>query len=193
VYSDTKLVSDYIEKNAESMPLWDVYFPSLRKPYAADAETDMLGFQVNCQQRTRNPHVPGDQLVFSRRSKIASRGAERAGLTENDIRKAEQEFRKRQEAEGRSGGDISDLYFREQRRTPLLIVHLIHVTEPTEDPNESVGELVYGEPVAAWSMSFPSPNGREKSVEYVVNATFMQEQLVLEEMSEDEEMVDELL
>jgi hypothetical protein len=41
-------------------------------------------------------------------------------------------------------------------------------------------------------MSFPTSEVPQETVTYIANATFMQEQLALEAMNEDEEMVDEL-
>ena len=74
------------------------------------------------------------------------------------------------------------------RPRPLLMVHLIDVTNPE---NDSSG-VVKKPPVVAWSMSFPTSNVPQKSVDYFANATFVQEQMALDDMSADEELIDEL-
>jgi hypothetical protein len=193
VYSDATLVRDYIENNASSMPLWDVYIPSLQKAFSSEAAGTFEGLPINYQQRTRNPDDANHsgRLTLSRKSRIASRGAERAGLTQQEIDKAEQEFQNYQRENNQTGQVITDLFYRKQRKRPLLILHLIHATE--YNSGEGTGSAITGGPYAAWSISFPPSDIPQQKVTYFANAPFVQEQLALEDSNEDEEMADELL
>ena len=93
VYSDATLIRDYLRNNADTMPHWDVSFSSLRKPYEAEKQDDTLGININIQRRSRNRDGQhDDRLVMSKKSKIASRGAERAALSDEEVREAERQF-----------------------------------------------------------------------------------------------------
>ncbi len=186
VYSDTSLVRDYIESNATLLPEWDVYVPSLTKPYSqAGASGQLSGLPIYFQQRTRNSKDPADRMRLSTRGRLASRGAESAGLTEGAKQAARDLFL--HDKNGQSSGEIPDKYYRRMRTRPLLMLHLIYLT------GESLDSPVLAEPVAAWSMSFPPSEVPQQTVNYFANATFIQEQLSFNDLGEDEELVDELL
>ena len=111
---------------------------------------------------------------------MASRGIERVGLTEKQVRAAELGF---QASAPRTSDDTRpwnypDRIYREQRERPLLIVHLLQIKSDREG-------YEHDKPVVAWSISFPTTGLEEKRVEFVVNTTWLRENY-RDDIDEDE-------
>lgn len=124
-------------------------------------------FELVCQRRSVGLKTTSDTLDITNKQRVASRGVEKVGLSEEQIYHAEKEYRERD----RSGGSVKnypDHIYRRQRTYPLLIVHLlaIETDDCTPEPRE---------PVTAWSMSFPMTNREEEKTEYVVNSRWFEE------------------
>ena len=106
---------------------------------------------------------------MSNRQRVSSRGIEKTGLATPEIEEAEKKYRDQMGKEGdlTEGRQISypDRIYREFRERPLLMVHLLEVTEQKKGPETS-------QPVVAWGISFPRTHKPEDRVEYVVNSTF---------------------
>lgn len=112
--------------------------------------------------------------VSGRSSRVASRGSEKVGLSDEEIELARAEFRKTHKSP-----NISDRYFRLVRDRPLLMLHVL-----TLDHEKNW--------VPAWGISFPGSLPDGETVEYVVNTTWFREQAE-DEVDDDsiEEVTDE--
>ena len=128
----------------------------------------------------------GRQFRVTNKQRVASRGVEKIGLTDDQVASAEADFLR-----GRSGGgtarpNFPDWIYRARRIRPLLIVHLLQIR-----PEEG-GEAPQ-RPALAWGISFPKTELAEKRVQYVVNATWLHENFPVELADLDkEEMVGDL-
>ena len=116
--------------------------------------------------------------VSGESSRVASRGAERAGLTEQELAAAKAKF-------GIAANDtknIGDKWYREQRARPLLMLHVLRlkVGSDASDKHKEISHVV------AWGISIPPTTKGETSVEYVVNTTWWNENYG-EDMEEYEE------
>ena len=161
-------VGRYIEdRSGTELSQWDVLFTSRQE--LGSHEDTALGITIRCQQRTAGVRSDAGTLRVTNKQRVASRGVERTGLTPGQVREAEAGFLARNQdrlADGRSV-NYPDRIYRVVRERPLLIVHLLDILPP--------GTVSDGQPIAAWSISFPQTAVPEKRVAYVVNTTWLRE------------------
>ena len=170
--TDGDTVRRYIEGRMDrSLDRWDVLFPTLQSARGTITDTTLLGIPINCQTRTEANSVEETALNLSTRQRLASRGAERAGLNDAEIAEAERTYRNEKgiNEDSRADANYPDRIYRRVRKRPLLIVHLVKV----EPQNDSKAEI--SGPVVAWSMSIPISEVPEETVGYVVNTTWWRE------------------
>jgi hypothetical protein len=166
-------VAQYIrERSSGELSEWQVYFPSIESSANPTDNTDILGWKVVCQRRTAGKRSDSDTLFVGNKQRVASRGIERIGLDEAKARKAEEDYRAEQSTPPGQEPNYPDRIYREIRERPLLIVHLL--------------EMGLDQPVVAWSISFPKTSTPERTVEYVVNTTWMRENMGAD--AEDDEL-----
>ena len=165
VETEPELICRYIQMRADELREWDLYLAGVKVPTARTLVDDSLGIRLYCQRREGvdvlgDPHI----LMVTSKQRVASRGAERIGLSTDEATQAESDYR---EQRGLSGGhhNYPDLVYRAVRRRPLLILHLLAIGEKGED-------LSGTQPVVAYSISFPKTSSREDTVEYLVNTTW---------------------
>lgn len=171
VLTDTGPIVRYIEDRADTeLAGWDVLFASISQTVEDTMENDSLGILIKCQQRTAGQKSDAATLRITNKQRVASRGAEKAGLSAQEVEEAESEYRKQHArvADDERNVNYPDRIYRTVRQRPLLIVHLLNVT--TEE-----GVRLFGEPTVAWSISFPATGLDEKRVEYIVNTTWLRE------------------
>ena len=167
----TEPVRKYIRERAhDELPTWDVLFAGVNKPRGRAREKalvdDSLGFPLYCQRRVAGKRSdPGTILFITNKQRVSSRGIERVGLSEGQIRQAEENYR---EGDRKGALNFPDKIYREVRKRPLLVVHLLAVGGEDSDLSDQ-------EPVVAWSISFPRSNRPQQTVEYVVNTTWLRE------------------
>ncbi|MEI9990203.1 MAG: Z1 domain-containing protein [Rhizomicrobium sp.] len=179
IYTDPGPVRRYIQDRAASELLsWDVLFASLRNEGPESLVDNGLGVPIICQFRKTGRRSDTRTLRITDNARVSSRGVEKAGLTDDQRRNAEQAYRAANILEEEPGKTLNypDRIYREQRIRPLLIVHLLQIREMAE-------------PVVAWSISFPKTAVEETRVEFVVNTTWMRENYP--EEAEDEEAGDD--
>lgn len=162
--TESEPVRRYIrDRRTGELAHWDVLFASLKQGGAQGRTDSSLGFPIHCQRRSEGRRNDPDTLRITNKQRVASRGAEKAGLTSKEIAAAEAEYR------ARTGKDnYPDRIYRRVRTRPLLIIHLLVIGKDAED-------LSGQSPVVAWSISFPRTKLAEKKVEYVVNTTWWKE------------------
>ena len=76
--------------------------------------------------------------------RIASRGAEKMGLSEAEKQAAMTAFERQQDAleqSERKSGNISDSYFRQVRSRPLLMIHIVQLKDSYEQVPKTVVAL----------------------------------------------------
>lgn len=131
-------------------------------------------FTIGAQWRTAITGA-GNSIEINRR-RVASRGAEKIGMTQQDIEAAEKLYDK--------GTNIPDYVYRARRLRPLLMLHFLDLRDENDEQISNIGAV-------AWGISFPGVAGSrrpEKLVEYTVNTTWWrQHYLDLIEDEEDEE------
>lgn len=123
---------------------WDVAL------YTGDGEiTSFGGTRLKPQKRSWDRPKNQRQNVSTtvirvngEKMRIASRGAEQMGLSEEEKGRAREAFEKQRDAleqSERKSDNISDSYYRQVRKRPLL---MIHVLEPNEYIKEDIPQIV---------------------------------------------------
>ena len=127
-----------------------------------------LGFDLICQRRSPGERSDDGTLLITNKQRVASRGLERVGLSEEQIRQAEEEYAKSIGLSPRESINYPDRIYRQVRTCPLLVVHPLAIGAEGKDLSET-------KPVVAWSISFPKTDREETKVEYMVNTVWFEE------------------
>jgi hypothetical protein len=191
----SELVLRYIESMKDHVPMWNVAIPSPSsegQKGVARREVGFAGYTLLSQQRTPNRvRRLGQDFAFfvTAKQRVSSRGIEAFCLDDAVVEKVRRENPQR---------NIPDIRFREERETPLLMLHYITAIPP-DDRSESHGnELIAhleetGGIYAAWGISFPDFKERDCGIEarYHVNATWMENEFgSLNDIEEEENEVE---
>jgi hypothetical protein len=196
ILTDSEPVRAYIRDRQESeLARWDILIAGVERANDDVLVDHSLGLAINCQRREPGNKSDRTTLRITNKQRVASRGVEQTGLTPEQVRDAEDEYRKDPEVaakhlfdstHGSSARSLNypDRIYRARRETPLLIIHLLKVARdprkghaPPDDtpslapPNESKTAIV------AYSISFPPTAITEKKVKYVVNTTWLRENM----------------
>lgn len=186
VLTDGDPVRQYIEERRDGeLANWDVLFASLQNEGGMRGTS--LGVPIVCQTRSAGERSTPKTLFIGNNQRVASRGIEKAGLSAGQIKRAQEQHRpqllsKMGQAEEGQSINYPDWIYRSVRSRPLLIIHLLSI-------NQGSKYIPDGEPVVAWSISFPHTAMDEKRVEYRVNTTWIRENYGVDADDEDLEMV----
>lgn len=166
----------YIAKRGNELDQWDVLFAGLRRGTSNSLTCDVLGFPLICQRRAPGKRSDGSMIMVTNKQRVASRGVEKVGLSDAEVRRAEARF----DASEPNTENYPDWIYRRERTRPLLIIHLLEIGR------EGEGQRNEG-PIAAWSMSIPDTDRDEERVEYFVNKTWYREQFGDDDTDDDDE------
>lgn len=170
--TDTGPVSEYISRReSKELNEWDVVVVGVK---SGDEERKELGVPIKCQTRRVSREIT-DCISLSTRQRVASRGAEKAGLSEAEIEEAERLWKEKSDRE------IPDWAYRRIRRRPLLLIHLLKL-----ELLDSLKTELPDAPFAAWGISFPRSTDEEQTVEYIVNTTWIKETFGGSDVDEDD-------
>jgi len=175
-------VNMYIrERESDELSLWDVclYSPS----NGNKSVRTFGGLQPVKQERGSIRKKPSDGKeyisVSGNSSRVGSPGQAKAGMTEDQIFLAKEEWTKEH-----GQLTIPDKHYLRHRRTPLLMIHILDIKEKDEHKNESITE----KDVVAWGIGFPSKTNYQSSeVNYIVNTTWWAENYGAPEDDTDED------
>lgn len=177
--TDSGLVRRYIVDRAEGeLAAWNVLFASVG-PQRDAVEDSRLGIPIRRQYRTPGKNSDLHLLLITDKQRVASRGVERVGVDPEKAAEAEGAYL----ARNPGSKNLPDYIYRGVRDKPLLIIHLLDVTPVRDGKSE-------GNPVLAWSISFPKTAKPEQTVEYVVNTTWLRD--YYRDELDDEEMEGDL-
>ncbi len=170
--TETGPVRKYIQKrSADELAEWDVHFAGLERGSRGSLVDSSLGFDLVCQRRSPGRRSDEGTLLITNRQRVASRGLERVGLSEEQIRLAEQEYAKGIDRSPGEPINYPDRIYRQARKYPLLVVHLLAIGADEDDETD----LSATEPTVAWSISFPRTEREETKVVYDVNTVWFKE------------------
>lgn len=171
-------LKDYINwLESTGVGKWDVVLVTVTKESGASIVKNIGDFSVILQQRkvTEYPVKGGSGIALNKR-RVASRGLEKAGLSEKEVKFVEGNY---------EGTNIPDHAYRSVRSCPLLMLHLLDCRLDKEP--------LFEHGISAYGISFPGQAGSrrpEKLVEYVVNTIWWKNEY-MDLLDEDEGMEDE--
>lgn len=171
-------LKDHIEwLISEGVDRWDVVLVTLSKGDESSIHVKIGNFHVITQRRNVTRYPEGGKDIALNKHRVASRGLEKAGLSEGEIKQAEGKYQ---------GKNIPDHAYRSVRSRPLLMLHLLDCQLLKDVP-------LFKQGVAAYGISFPGEAGSrnpQKLVEYVVNTVWWKNEYQ-EFLDEEEEYYDE--
>ncbi len=160
--TDPSSVGQYIRKRSKTeLQDWDILFVSLKQE--SELQDNSLGIKINCQTRTAGNRSDVNTILVTNRQRVASRGAEKIGLSPDIVKEAERKYR-----QSKGNSNYPDRIYRAERKRPLLIIHLLKI-KPEQGGTE------HADPIIAWSISFPRTEMKEERVEYIVNSLWWHE------------------
>ena len=164
-------IIEFIRMDSSRLNIWDVCLYGIQ-----GGEKIEVG-HIKIGQQRRGCFELGDCYVVSgAKSRVASRGAEKAGLSQTEIEEAKKPF------EGSK--NIPDIAYRTVRSRPLLMLHVLDLGHETAE-----SEIRLADKACAWGISFPGVkgSGRGVLVQYLVNTVWWKDQFDsdLEEDSDD--------
>jgi hypothetical protein len=181
-YTESDPVVQYIKRRAaDELKSWDVVVINTKE----GEEDNGLGLHVRRQFRTENKKTVNrkDYLVVTEKQRIASSEMEAIGMDATLVKNIHQAYYECKTAANQRQGkpapksgrfNVPGKEYRKNRKTALLIVHLLSMYKP-EVEEEPRRELSVNEGVVGWSISFPETNYENETVEYVVNTTWWKE------------------
>ncbi|MER9641422.1 Z1 domain-containing protein [Mesorhizobium sp. M0239] len=180
--TDPLLVGRYIDERLDGeLKDWDVLLASVNDD-DAQLRSFVLGPPLGQAIRNVGPgDLAKDILSISGSSRrLGSPGDEKVGVNPLKAAAALEAFKKELEASNQPAPKtIPDRIYREVRDFPLLILRLIKIG------TESGETKIPGDPVVAWSISFPGSELNGGRVEYVVNTIKMRELFGADEDEEE--------
>lgn len=183
--TDPRPVRRYIQDRSDELDEWDVLITSRK---ASDGEEPVLieGWSLLPLRRSVGPddHLRDVLSISGKRSRVASRGVERAGLSEADALTAEAAYRAKKKVSQADVGNYPDHIYRFARKRPLFILFNLQIK--TDGWPAEQADRVAGEPVAGWGISFPPSSRADRKVEYILNTTKLRELFGSDEDDGDE-------
>ena len=184
--TDKKPLIDYLKILERSgIDNWDVILISVSGSDNIKINNlcSLQGAEIICQKRTISDVRQPTNGIRLNKNRVASRGAEKAGLTKQDIDDIEQTYI----SSNPEVNNLPDKIYRSARKKPLLMIHILdcRLKENSDIPMFKKGIVAYG-------ISFPGEAGSrrpENLVEYVVNTTWWNENY--SEILEEEDEFDE--
>ena len=171
----------FIENSNDSvLSEWDVVIPN------GSAEPISLTDEVIVRPQQRKLAVNPERrylLISGKKMRVGSRGAEREGMTESQIKAAEEEFFADPQNSGKS--NLPDYALRKYRSRPLLLIHF--VSGEVENARFDVPE---NSSLVALGLSFPPLSGGNSRVTYRINLVEVRNLLPEEVDDEDDEADD---
>jgi hypothetical protein len=147
-----KELADFIERtNEPSLQSWDVVLPQ--------GSVEPITFAgINVKPSLRKVTTDeGSILVSGRSARVASRGIEREGLPRPLVDQVASDYKA-----ANKGKSVPDRVYREHRKRPLLLLHVLKATNPHK---------TFAEELVALGLSFPAFDDSDvaRRVKYRVN------------------------
>lgn len=185
VLSATDPVRKYIgARQDDELARWDILIASLRAPAGSEPVTrgdwtiNPISRSVGADEVARNVLT-----ISGSSARVASRGMEKAGLSEDRLRLAEADYREEKNLPADASINYPDRVYRARRERPLFI--LFNVAIKPEGVHESDLAKLPKEAVVGWGISFPPSKRPDQKVEYILNTTKLRELFGEEDQDED--------
>ncbi|MBY3044851.1 Z1 domain-containing protein [Rhizobium leguminosarum] len=168
------LVRRYLNRIRDRFPVWDVAFMTIKD---RGVPLEINDFKMVAQERSagrrdanhlmQSDHGPG--FFVTGKQRVAGTRDERVGLTEEEIKVAEDLADKEKRKNGATDLDYRDVTVRGR---PLLMLHLIDLYDKRDGSEDAPKELLVNAP--AIGVSFPV-TGDFDQIDYVLNKVMLEQ------------------
>lgn len=171
-YIDDRIIDGELQE-------WDVYIAHGTEKTSGGRTVGFPAIgEIWYERRYPGSRTTRESLVVGEKQRLASRGVEKIGLSDDEIESAEEDFYSQGKGDGAS---ISDRFYRKYRKRPLLVIHpVIAAFDPEvierkksegKQPRLPEGwiDWEHSEPALGWSISLPRSERQTKLVDYVFN------------------------
>ena len=178
------------DRKSDELAEWDILIASLR-PTPGQVEQPLGGWSIVPISRA----IGADDLkkgmlsISGTSSRVASRGMEKAGLSDAQVELAEADYRREKGLSEDARPNFPDRVYRHRRSRPLLLLYNIRIKKTDVQADDLA--ILPTDPVVGWGISFPPSSRPDKRVEYVLNTTKLRELFGEPDEDEDAEMEDE--
>lgn len=164
----------YIGDRSDELEQWDLLITSKADREGGGAQ-DIGGWPIIPISRSvgKDELAKGVLSISGASARVASRGMEKAGLTEDQIRLAEGDYRDEVKGSRSTKLNFPDRVYRGRRTRPLLLLYNIAIKD--EKLPDELKPKVPSEPVVGWGISFPVSSKPNEKVEYILNTTKLRE------------------
>jgi len=164
----------YISDRGDELAEWDLLITSKADKERGSGQ-DICGWPIIPISRSvgKDELIKGVLSISGASARVASRGMEKAGLTEEQIRLAEGDYRDEVKGSRSTKLNFPDRVYRGRRTRPLLLLYNIGIKD--EKLPEELKAKVPLEPVVGWGISFPVSSKPDEKVEYILNTTKLRE------------------
>lgn len=168
-----RALADYIESDP-GLELWDVFLPSRVNGNEYELNTVNGNLKINPEQRTIT-ESNGMLRVSGTKVRVGSGGCTRAGLSDEQIRQAEAEFKRNHPGIE----NVSDNAYLIENRNPLLMLHVLESKKDEKDYNPKIPNTLF-----AIGIGLPGKVHEVRTANYMVNVVELRS---WEEMEDDED------
>lgn len=176
-------VTRYIQRRkGDELALWDVMLASTEVQDAMQDAT--FGVTINCQRRREGQRSDTRTIRVTNKQRVATRGLEKTGLSEEAIADAEREYRENKNNLPAKDGvyNYPDSAYRSRRERPLLVIHMLNLID-----KNSEGTKLFPEATVAWSLALPKSEVPEEPVEFIVTRQWQRENMPADDDVDDED------
>jgi hypothetical protein len=174
IKTDYKCVEKYLEN--QNLNSFDV---AIITNSNKDSGYEIINESITIYKELRSSFIDDKTIqVSGNKSRVGSISDEKIGLDQTEIANLAKTF---------NGKKLSGADYRQLRKKPLLILHILDIQEKSKD------EAPYKYPISvvAYGISFPGEanynSKKSKSVSYTVNRTWLENNNLLDEDIDDEE------
>ncbi|WP_200832542.1 Z1 domain-containing protein [Candidatus Halocynthiibacter alkanivorans] len=193
IRTDTRPIRQYIEARAEDeLSSWDVFVISVKENDTERLDNSLGWILGPADRSVGTEELKHSVLAISgSRSRVASRGIEKIGLSANMACTAEADFLAKSNFGAEDKVNFPDGIYRSVRHRPLFLLYLLKVRAPKGEEDKIEPGVLPDEPVVAWGISFPRSARPDERVEYIMNTTKLREMFGDDDDDEDEGTYDD--
>ena len=169
----SEALAEYIEKDSELIE-WDIFLPSgLGNEYDLEVANGVIQLK---KQKRHITEANGMIKVSGTKVRVGAGGICKTGLTTEQIKKAEEVFRR----DNPDKNNVPDSAYLIKDRNPLLMLHVIQSVQDEPNPNPKIPETLF-----ALGIGLPG-DGKVKTANYMVNLVELRTWMDLDDEDEDE-------
>jgi hypothetical protein len=185
VLSATDPIRRYLsDRRDDELAQWDVLIASLRSSEGIEPLA-IGGWEINSISRAIGPDDlrNGILTISGSSARVASRGMEKAGLSDGRALLAEADFRDERKLAPDAKVNFPDRVYRARRERPLFMLFNVNIKD--KDVDERDRARLPDAPVVGWGISFPPSARPDQKVEYILNTTKLRELFGEDDSDED--------